>query len=257
VAPRHSTETGVRGCHPTHAAEGTSHVRQITAEGQREEAGQDVEREASCEESEEDPGGESFKLPGGSTLRPVQCRRRPTPAPTARKAEPGPRTRRSDIRSRGRAVSTAIDSNVLTPTPSTSPTPASSHRVGALSAPAVLTSRLAATVVTNATVSDAASSTPSPASTSRSKNRRTTKRPGYSGSCHTRRMDERSASTHNQPLTGMPTVQPTPAVIAAEHVLRDLAGAFEGARIVPLGRPSSTGSGRHPQGSVAPWPLAR
>src|SRR6185437_6115803 len=124
----------------------------------------------------------------------------------------GPSTRRSGIRSRGSPVSTATDSTAFTPTPNTSATAASSHRASASPVPAALTSRLANAVVTNATASEAASSNPSPASTSRSTNTRTYMAPGYSGSPQTLRIEDRSASTQNQPVTGRPTNAITPTV---------------------------------------------
>jgi hypothetical protein len=69
-------------------------------------------------------------------------------------------------------VSTAIDNSAFTPRPTTNPTTASSHRAGASPVSAALTNRPANTVVTNATASETANSSPSPASTSRSTNTR-------------------------------------------------------------------------------------
>src|SRR5207248_1501403 len=112
----------------------------------------------------------------------------------------------------GSPVSTAIDNSAFTPRPNTNPTPASSHRAGASPVPAALTNRPANAVVTNATASETANSSPSPTSTSRSTKMRTTRAPGYSGSPQTLRIEDRNASTQNHPVTGRPTNAITPAV---------------------------------------------
>jgi len=114
-------------------------------------------------------------------------------------------------------VSTAIDSSVFRPMPSTIPSVPSSHRAGAGSTPAAVTSRPATAVVANTTANDAASSRPSPISTSRSNSTRTTNVPGYSGSRQMALIDDRRASIQNHPEIGRPMNPITPTVPRASR----------------------------------------